>query len=114
MLVVVAFLTGGSYLSGLLFLATNAPPWPFRPVKVSTSSELSTLATFGCFTFARLFRHSFTANATVLSRHFLPTSFFYRALLPHIFDMFCDSDAGRNTPSRILLCACLHRVVPSG
>ena len=26
----------------------------------------------------------------------------------------CDSDANRNTPSRIYLCACPHRVVPSG
>ena len=26
----------------------------------------------------------------------------------------CDSDAGRNTPSRILLCTCPHRVIPSG
>ena len=32
---------------------------------------------------------------------------------PH-FGMFCDSDAGRNTPSRIVFCACPHIVVPSG
>ena len=35
--------------------------------------------------------------------------FFYPTLL-----YFCDSDAGRNTPFRILLCACPHRVVPFG
>ena len=56
----------------------------------------------------------FTASATVLSGHFSPTDVFYLAFLPHIFDTFCDSSEGRNTPSRILLCACHHRVVPSG
>ena len=39
---------------------------------------------------------------------FLPTVLF----TPHSF--VCDSDEGRNTPSRIFLCACPHRVVPSG
>ena len=48
----------------------------------------STLATFGCFTFARIFRHSFTASATVLSGRFLPTGGFYLALLPHILARF--------------------------
>ena len=74
----------------------------------------STLAIFGCFTFARLFHHIFTTSGKVLSGHFLPTGVFDVALLPHIFDTFCDSDDGRNTPSRILICACPHRVVPSG
>ena len=65
--------------------------------------------------FARLFRHIFTASAKFLSGNFLPTGFFfYLALFPHIFGTFCDSNAARNTPSRILLCACAHRVVPSG
>ena len=31
-----------------------------------------------------------------------------------IFGMFCDSDAGKNAPSKIILCACPHRFVPSG
>ena len=44
---------------------------------------------------------------------FYPEVFFYLALLFHIFDTFCDSDARRNTPFRILLCASLHRVVLS-
>ena len=48
----------------------------------------STLAIFGCFTFARLFRHSSTANATILSGHFLPTGAFYLVLLPHILTRF--------------------------
>ena len=38
--VVVVFLTGGFYVSGLLFLATGTPPWLLRPVKAFTSSEL--------------------------------------------------------------------------
>ena len=74
----------------------------------------STLATFGFFTFAKIFRHSFTASVTVLSWCFLPTGAFYLTLLPRILGRFCDSDAGRNTPSRILLCACPHGVVPFG
>ena len=70
----------------------------------------STLATFDCFTFARLFHHSFTASATVLSGCFLPTVVFYLALLTHILSRFCDSDAGRNTPSRILLWPALTKL----
>ena len=89
MLAVVVFLTGGFYLSGLLFLATSTPPWLLRPVKASTSSELYTLATFGCFTFARFFRHIFTASATVLSGHFLPTDVsFPCAPSPHFWHVF--------------------------
>ena len=38
--VVVFYLTGAFYVSGLLFLATGTPPWLLRPVKASTSSEL--------------------------------------------------------------------------
>ena len=38
--VVVLFLKGGFYILGLLFLPTSTPPWLFRPVKTSTSSEL--------------------------------------------------------------------------
>ena len=45
----------------------------------------STLATFGCFTFSRFFRHSFTASATVLSVRFLPTDVFYLMLLHRHF-----------------------------
>ena len=79
------FLTGGFYVSGLLFLATGTPPRPLRPIKASTVSEpypgyfrlLSFLPGF--------FRHSFTASATVLSGHFLPTGVFYLTLLPDIF-----------------------------
>ena len=45
---------------------------PLRPPPALSS----TLATFGCFAFARLFRHSFTTSATVLSGHFLRTGAF--------------------------------------
>ena len=40
LVVVVVFLTGGFYVSELLFYATGTPPWLLRPVKASTSSEL--------------------------------------------------------------------------
>ena len=113
LLIVVVFLTGGFYVSGLLFLATGTPSWLLRSVKASTSSELYP-ATFGCCTFARLFRHSFTASATVMSEHFLPTGVSYLTLLLHIFGTFCEYAAGRNSPSTNLLCACAYRVVPSG
>ena len=69
---------------------------PWRPPPALNSI----LATFGCFAFSRLFRHNFTASATALSGHFLPTGVFYLPLLPHIFDTLCDSDSCRNTPSR--------------
>ena len=38
--VVVFYVTGGFYISRLLFLATGTLPWLLRPVKVSTGSEL--------------------------------------------------------------------------
>ena len=52
---------------------------------------------------------------TVLSGHFLPTGVF----LPHAPSLtflarFVTQMRGWNTPSRILLCACPHRVVSSG
>ena len=74
-----------------------------------------TRSTFGCFTFSQAF------SVTVLSRGlrfwvaiFYPQAFFTLFSFSDIFGTVCDSDVGRNTSSRILLCACLHRVVPSG
>ena len=81
-------LTGRFYVSWLLFHASDIPSWLLRAVNASTSSELYTLTTFGCFIFARLFRHIFTASATVLNRCFLPTGVFYVTLLPHIVAHF--------------------------
>ena len=60
---------------GYFFLATGTPPRLLRPVKASTGSEFYP-GYFGCFTFARLFCHSFIASATVLSGHFLSTGAF--------------------------------------
>ena len=111
--VVVVFLTGGFYISGLLSLQPALHPG-FSGLWRPPPALSSTLATFGCFTLARLFRHSSTSSATVLSRHFLPTGVFYLALLPHIFGTFSDPDVGRNTSSRIFLCTYPQRVVPSG
>ena len=102
MLVVVVFVTGGFYVSELLFLSTGTPPWLPRPVKASTSSELYP---------GYLWLLTFARYATVLRSNFLPTGIFNLTLLHHIFDTFCDSDADRDTPSRIILCACPHRVV---
>ena len=44
---------------------------------------------------------------------FYPQAFFTFHSFPRFWHV-CDSDAGRNTPSRIVLCACPHKVVPSG
>ena len=69
-----------------------------------------------CGTFILIFLGfsvTFTTSAMILSWRFLPTDVFYLKLLSHILSRFCDSDAGRNTPSRIILCVCPHRVVPS-
>ena len=46
-----------------------------------------------------------TGSATVLSERFLLMGVFT------LYSFVCDSGEGRNTPSRILLCACPHRVV---
>ena len=61
-------------------------PWRSPPALSSA------LDTFGCFTFARFFCHIFTASATFLSGHFLPTELFFTFhsfLL--FFGTFCDS-----------------------
>ena len=84
-ILVVVFFTGGFYVSGLLFLTTDTPLWLLRPWRLPTALS-STLATFGCFTFTRLFRHSFTVRRSGV---------FYLALLPQNFGKFCDSDAAR-------------------
>ena len=107
MLVVVAvfYLTGGFYVSGLLFLATGTPLWLLRPVKTSSSSELYP----GCFRllyFCQAFSSQFYRErygfewAFFTHKHFLPCT-----PSPH-FGTFCNSDMGRSTPSRIRLCPC--------
>ena len=44
---------------------------------------------------------------------FYPQAFFTLTPSPH-FGTFSDSDGDKNTPFRIVLCACPHKVVPSG
>ena len=84
----------------------------FTPILYFQPSSLQSDSCHFHLNFSGFFCHSFTASATVL--RYLPTSFFYLALLSHILTRFCDSDTGRNTTSRILLFACPHRVVPFG
>ena len=73
------------YVSGLLFHATGAPPCLSR-----TREGLHQLwALPGLLSIALLFRYIFTASATVLSGHFLPTGVFYLRLFPHIFATTC-------------------------
>ena len=84
---------------------------PWRPPPALSS----TLDTFGCFTFVRLFRHSLKPYRKCygFKRVFFTHRYFLSSTpFPH-FDTTCDSDAGRNTPSRIPLCSCPHKVVPS-
>ena len=78
------------------FHATGTPPLLLKPLKPLSALSFN-LASLGCYTFPRLFGH-------ILSGHFLPTGPFYLALLPHIFGTFYP----------ILLCACPHKVVPTG
>ena len=83
------YLTGGFYISRLFFLATGTSPQLLRPYERPPLALRPALVTFGCFTFARLFRHSFTASDTVLSGRFLNAGVFYLTLLhrhfPHVF-----------------------------
>ena len=111
--VVVFYLTGGFYVSGLLFLAAGTPPWLLRPVKASIISELYP----GCFWLlcicqafpSQFYRERYDFEwAFFTHRRFSPCTPSAR------FGTFCDSDVDRNTPSRIFLCSCPHRLVPSG
>ena len=104
------FLTGCFYFSGVLFLATGTPTQLLRPVKASTGSELYP-GYFRLLYFFQAFPSHFYRDrygfewAFFTQRRFLPY-----ALSPTFLARFCDSDAGRNTPFRILLLACTHRV----
>ena len=57
---------------------------------------------------------------TFLGFSFLPrvlrfwVSIFYPRAFFTLHSFVCHSGEGRNTPSRILLCACPHKIVPSG
>ena len=85
-------------------------PGPWRPPPALSS----TLATFDCFTFARLFHHSFTASATVLSGCFLPTGFFLPCTpYPH-FVTILWLRCWQEHPIQDPLLACPHKVVRRG
>ena len=108
LVVVVVFLTGGFHISGLLFLAANTPPWLLRPVKASTSFELYP-DYFRLLYFCQTFLSQFYREC-----YGFEWAFFTLRSFTDIFGTLCDSDVDRTTPSRIFLCACPHRVVPSG
>ena len=86
----------------------------FTPILYFQSSSSQSDSRHFHFNLPGFFCRSLTASATVLRGRSLPTGAFYFALLPHILACFCDSDGGRKTPSKILLCACPDKVVPSG
>ena len=88
--------------------------WVFTPILYFQPSSSQSDSGYFHLRFSGLFRHSFTASATVSRGRFLPTGVLCLALLPHISGRFCDSDAGRNIPSRILLCAYTLGVVSFG
>ena len=96
-------LTGPFFFSGLFFLATGTPPWLLRSMMASTSSEFYP----GYFW---LFYVLPGFSVTFYHKRYG----FERALFNHRRFLPCaPSDAGRNTPSRIFLYACRHRIVPS-
>ena len=97
--VVVVFLTGGFYVSGLLFHATGTPPHLIRPVKASSGSDLYP----GCF---RLLYFCQAFSVTVLPRAlrfwvgiFYPQTFFTLSFFTDIFRTVCESDVDRNPGS---------------
>ena len=66
-------------ISELLLHATGTPSWLLRPLKVSTGSELYTLATLDCFCFF-IYRERYGFEWA-----FLPTDIFYLTLLSQHF-----------------------------
>ena len=95
LVVVVVFLTGSFYFSGLLFPATSTPPRLLRPAKASTGSEVYP-GYFQLLYFCQAFppqyyleRYGFEGTFFT-HRRFLPY-----APLPIFLARFCDSDAGR-------------------
>ena len=84
---------------------------PWRPPPALSS----TLATFGCFTFCQVFSsHFYRERYGFEWEFFTRRRFFTLHSFPTFLARFYDWDTGRNTPSRILLCAYPHRVLSSG
>ena len=96
--VVLVFLTGGFYVSGLLFLATGTPLWLLRPVKASTSSELYP-GYFLLLYFCQVFWSHFYRERYGFERAFFTHRYFFTLhSFPTCLARFSDSDASRNTP----------------
>ena len=99
--VVVVFLTGGFCVSGLLFLATGTPPWLLKLVKTSTSSELYP-GYFRLLYFCQVFSsHFYRERYGFEWAFFTHRRFFSLHSFPTFLARFCDSDVGRNAPSRM-------------
>ena len=71
---------------------------PWRP----PPALRSTLATFGCFTFARLFPHSIPRSAIIWSGHFLSTGFFLPCTPSSHFGTFLWVRCGQKHPMQDL------------
>ena len=86
-------------------IRSDKPPWLLRALKAYTSSELYP-GYFRLLYFCQAFPSHFYRERYSFERAF----FTHRCFLPCTPSPHCrtfgDSDAGRNTPSRTLLCAC--------
>ena len=99
---------------GYFFLATGTPPRLLRPVKASTGSEFYP-GYFRLLYFCQAFLPQFYCERYRFEwAFFIHRRFFNLRSFTDIFGTFCNSNVGRNTPPRILLCTCPHRVVSSG
>lgn len=104
MLAVVVFPHQKFLISRLFFYASSTSPWVVMPVKVSTICDLYP-GFFWLLTFVLFYRkhygfeHGFFNPQAIFTLHFFPT-----------FQLICGSDGGWNTPSRIFLYVCCHRV----
>ena len=81
------YLTGGFYISRLLFYATRISPWLLTSMKTSTSSELYT-GFFWLLYFCQTFQLQLATSAMLLSGRFYQQALFYLPLLPHFLARF--------------------------
>ena len=110
----VVFLTGGFYVSGLLF-----PCHRHSTPASQTREGLHWLWVLPWLLSVALFFQAFLPQF-YCERYgfewafFIHRRFFNLCSFTDIFGTFCNSNVGRNTPPRILLYTCPHRVVSSG
>ena len=101
-----------------IFIAFWRHPLPFRELSLGFYTHFMLSAKLIVEWFATLSFQFFWGFPSQLYSEcygrFLTTSVFYFAFLHHLLARFCNSDAGRNTPSRILVCVYPHKVVLSG